>query len=78
MKLHSVNCKVKPGGIMAASLETVLQPFVGKLTEEAVHACWSEAAKRTHDATVDALAKKPSAYCVACFKEELKKASCPS
>jgi hypothetical protein len=68
------NCKVEPAKIVAASLKPVLQPYVGLLDEPAVHAAWLEAVKRTHNATVDALANDSPAYCVGCFKEQLKDA----
>jgi hypothetical protein len=70
------NCKVRPAEIMAPSLQKVLRPYVGKLTENSVHECWQEAVTRTHAATVDELVKRTAVgYCVACFKEQLQKAA---
>jgi hypothetical protein len=71
------NCKVKPSEIVARSLQKVLRPYVGKLTENSVHEAWQEAVTRTHGATVDGIAKQPAHYVVACFKEQLQKASSP-
>jgi DNA-binding Lrp family transcriptional regulator len=68
------NCKVKPDRIVAASLKKVLQAHADKLTEKTIHECWQEAVTRAHGATVDQLADNPLAYCVGCFKEQLKKA----
>jgi hypothetical protein len=70
------NCKVKPVEIMAHSLQKVLRPYVGKLTENSVHECWQEAVTRTHKAKVDEMVKQTTVgYCVTCFKEQLQKAS---
>jgi hypothetical protein len=71
------NCKVKPEEIVARSLQKVLRPYVGRLTEISVHGCWQEAVTRTHQATIDGQAKQPPRYVVACFKEQLQKASSP-
>jgi len=68
------NCKVEPAQIVAASLKSILQPYIGQLDEPAVHSAWLEAVKRTHGATVDALAINPAAYCVGCFKDQLNDA----
>ncbi len=66
------NCKVISGNITSKSLETVLKPFVGKVTERKVHACWAEAATRAHKCTVDGMTREsPEALAVVCLKEQL-------
>src|SRR6185369_8004997 len=65
------NCSVRPGEIVAASIETVLEPYCGRLMEAVVHGCWHEAVIRTHSAAVDGLARAPVPYCITCFKERL-------
>jgi hypothetical protein len=68
------NCKVNPGEISAPSLQKVLRPYVGKLTENSVHECWQEAVTRAHKAKVDDLVKQTIVgYCVTCFKEQLQR-----
>jgi hypothetical protein len=69
------NCKVKPEKIVSTSLETVLQPYAGRLDEKTIHECWQEAVTRAHSASVDQLAENPAGYCVACFREQLERAA---
>ena len=66
-------CRVKAGDITSASLQTVLKPFVGHVTEKEVHIAWAEAVRRADGAAKDNMARDPNAYCVTCFKEQLEK-----
>ncbi|HTQ49625.1 MAG TPA: hypothetical protein VMJ12_02860 [Candidatus Acidoferrales bacterium] len=66
------NCKVDPANIVAASLVTVLRPFIGKIDEDSIHQAWAEAVRRAHGAVVDGVAKSAAKYCIGCFKDQLK------
>lgn len=69
------NCKIQPVHFThRQSLITVLQPFIGRITENSVHTCWQEAVTRTHKAAKDGLVDSNVAgYCVQCWREALQK-----
>ena len=68
------NCKVKCSMFpFRKSLETVLEPFIGRIMELKVHAAWREAVTRAHGAVMDGLAENPARYTIQCWKEALGK-----
>jgi uncharacterized protein YdaU (DUF1376 family) len=69
---HYDNCKVKPSELKSASLQTVIFPFAGQLSEKQILSCWATAARQAHAARVDKLATHATPYAVECFKRLLQ------
>jgi uncharacterized protein YdaU (DUF1376 family) len=68
------NCKVKIEKLSSQSLSTVIEPFVltKGFDEKKVLKKWNEAVRTAHAAAVDGLARNPTAYCIECFREQLR------
>jgi hypothetical protein len=69
---HYDNCKVDGDRLNPASLQTVILPFVERLSEKKILSCWSQAVHQAHAAKVDKLARNATAYAVECFKQQLQ------
>ena len=65
------NCKVKPDMFNSRSLRSVIEPFIGKKTDDEILRAWNKAVKTTHASKVDGLAKNAAAYAIQCFKNNL-------
>jgi len=66
------NCKVKRGSLKTTSLATVIEPWIDKRTQDQLLRSWNDAVRRANGAKVDGIAKNPTAYAVACFRDLLK------
>ena len=69
---HYDNCKVDLAKLKSSSLQTVILPFVGQLSEAKILSAWSSAVRLAHAAKVDKLARNATAYAVQCFKQQLQ------
>lgn len=68
---HYDNCKVDLARLKASSLQTIIMPHTGRLTDQKIFAAWKEAVRLAHGAKVDNLARDATPYAVQCFKEQL-------
>lgn len=71
---HYDNCKVRDTELKSKPLASVIEPHVGRLTEDKIVRAWQVAVTVAHGAHVDGLARDAAKYCVQVFKEKLKEA----
>lgn len=69
---HYDNCKVQLADLSPRSLASVIEPFLEKISDDKTFfKAWHEAVRIAHSASVDGLARNPTAYAIQCFKEQL-------
>lgn len=73
---HYDNCKVQITELSSRSLASVIEPFIENFSNDKLLKAWHEAVRIAHSATVDGLARNPTAYAIQCFKEQLKTKLC--
>lgn len=71
---HYDNCKVRDTELKSKPLASLIEPHVGRLTEDKIVRAWQVAVTVAHGAHVDGLARDATKYCVQVFKEKLKEA----
>jgi len=74
---HYDNCKVELARLKSRSLQTIIEPFAGKLSENQILLYWTAAVRLAHSAKVDRLARDATPYAVECFKQQLQQQKGP-
>lgn len=71
---HYDNCKVSLEELSNRSLASVIEPFLDTVPDDKTFfKAWQQAVNIAHGASVDGLARNPTAYAIQCFKEQIQK-----